>query len=369
MRSGEGQSFENVLNFQPQHFHIKLGEHREKEVIFLSFPYSLPLIQHLKKYTAARWSATKKMWYLPDNNQNRQLCQLPPKIFGKLVLNKIAGINQPEFQKFQKHLILKGFSHNTLRTYTIEFAQLLYHIGANPVWEMTTEELQSYFLHCHTELKISENQIHVRMNAVKYYFEKILQKHKIFLEIPRPKKPSLLPKALNTDEVKKLFDVVDNAKHRLILQLCYGMGLRVSEIVNLKIADIDSKAMKVHIQRAKGKKDRYVNLPETVLQDLRIYYLENRPTDYLFEGPNAQQYHVRSVQIIFKNAMQKAGITKKVGVHGLRHSYATHLLEYGTDISLIQKLMGHNNIKTTLNYTNVTDRHISKVGSPLDKLK
>lgn len=146
------------------------------------------------------------------------------------------------------------------------------------------------------------------------------------------------------------------------------MGLRVSEIVNLKITDIDSDRMKVLVSRGKGKKDRYVNLPVSILDELRQYYKDYKPKEYLFEGRYGGAYSKRSAQAVFKNTMQKAGIRKKIGIHGLRHSYATHLLELGTDISLIQKLLGHNNIKTTLLYTEITNRDILKVQSPLDKI-
>ena len=128
---------------------------------------------------------------------------------------------------------------------------LLYILAAFPVEDLTKEKLQSYFLYCHKELKLSENQIHSRMNAVKFYFEKVLHQDKIFFDIPRPKKPLLLPKALNTEEIKKLIAATDNPKHKLILQLCYGMGLRVSEIVNIKIEHVDSKTMKVLVARGK----------------------------------------------------------------------------------------------------------------------
>jgi len=190
----------------------------------------------------------------------------------------------PEFQKYQNILTLKGYSINTVCTYSIEFAQLLYVLKTFPVQNLTAEKLQSYFLYCHKELHLSENQIHSRINAVKFYFEKVLHREKMFFDIPRPKRPLLLPKSLNADEVKKLFAVTGNNKHRLILQLCYGMGLRVSEIVNLKIADIDSRDMKVAIRRGKGKKDRYVNLPHSVPDDLRKYYEQYYQKNYLFEG-------------------------------------------------------------------------------------
>jgi site-specific recombinase XerD len=146
------------------------------------------------------------------------------------------------------------------------------------------------------------------------------------------------------------------------------MGLRVSEIVNLKITDIDSNRMLVHIENAKGKKDRYVTLPLSILDDLRKYYNTYRPKTHLFEGQFGGQYSIRSVQAVFKNAMKKAKINKDVGIHGLRHSYATHLLEKGTDMYFIQKLLGHANIKTTEIYAKVSNRQLSSIKSPLDDL-
>ena len=203
---------------------------------------------------------------------------------------------------------------------------------------------------------------------MKFYFEQVLKREKVFVEIPRPKKPSKLPKFINAQDIKKMFEVTENRKHNLILKLCYGMGLRVSEIVNLKIRDIDSKNMQVLVERAKGKKDRYVNLPESVLDALRTYYKEYKPKEYLFEGQYGGKYSLRSVQNVFKAALKKANINKQVGIHSLRHSFATHLLEAGTDISYIQQLMGHNDIKTTLIYAEVGKKNLKNVKSPLDSL-
>lgn len=354
--------------FDKKYFIPEESTHRDQNIILLKFPRDFALVNMLKSAAKCRWSQTKKSWYVADSPSNRDLFGLDRKIVGKEVLLKIHPVNLDEFAKYQNHLILKGFSQNTIRVYSLEFAQLLYILKSFPIKDLTKEKLQSYFLYCHKELKLSENQIHSRMNAVKFYFEKVLHREKIFFDIPRPKKPLLLPKALNTTEIKKLLNVTVNPKHKLILQLCYGMGLRVSEIVNIKIEHIDSKTMKVLIASAKGKKDRYVNLPQTILQDLRQYYKAFTPKIYLFEGQSGGKYAIRSAQFVFKNSMNKAGIIKTVGIHSLRHSYATHLLEYGTDISLIQKLLGHNDIKTTLNYTQVADRTISKVQSPLDHL-
>lgn len=187
------------------------------------------------------------------------------------------------------------------------------------------------------------------------------------MEIPRPKRPSILPKALFTSDIKKMFGALDNPKHQLLLKMCYGMGLRISELVSLKITDIDSGRMQVLVSQGKGKKDRYVVLPESVLEELRAYYLMYKPDNYLFEGQRGGQYSVRSVQQVFKNAMRKAKINKKVGVHSLRHSYATHLGEQGVDIRFIQDLLGNNDIKTTI-YTKLTDQAKRKIKSPLDQL-
>ncbi|MCU0440566.1 MAG: tyrosine-type recombinase/integrase, partial [Raineya sp.] len=144
------------------------------------------------------------------------------------------------------------------------------------------------------------------------------------------------------------------------------MGLRVSEISFLKISDIDSGSMRVLIERAKGKKDRYVNLPESILEQLREYYKNYKPKKYLFEGQYGEQYSIRSIQQVFKQAMKKAKINKKIGIHSLRHSFATHLLEQGTDIRFIQELLGHQDLKTTLQYTHVSEKSIKKIKSPLD---
>ena len=191
---------------------------------------------------------------------------------------------------------------------------------------------------------------------------------KILRAKPRPKKPLTLPRLLSQKEVKKLFEVTDNQKHLLLLQMIYGMGLRVSEIVNLKIEHIDSSRMQVLIAGSKGKKDRYVNLPESILPLLRAYYINTKPDVWLFNGQYGGQYSTASVQKVFKRTMEKAKINKNVGVHSLRHSYATHLLESGADLRFIQELLGHNSIKTTQIYTHVSNVSKSKIKSPLDQL-
>ncbi len=348
-------------------YETTIGEHQAKTVIWLRFDYDSAKIETIKSI-GAKWSQSAKSWYLKDGAAARKLIGLPQASIGKEALSNIAPVNQAALARMEETLLLKAYSPSTVRTYCIEFAQLLYLLRDVDVASLTSERLRSYILYCVRELRLSENAVHSRLNAIKFYFEQVLHREKFFADIPRPKKPSLLPKTLSAEDIKKIIAAAGNMKHRLMLQLCYGMGLRVSEVTGIKIHHIDSARMQVLIAGAKGKKDRYVNLPESILESLREYYKSFRPKDYLFEGQHRAQYSIRSVQAVFKSAMAKAGVNKPIGIHGLRHSYATHLHEYGTDIALIKELLGHNDIKTTLIYTHVSRRAISKVGSPLDKL-
>ncbi len=359
-------NFGNNTEFNIQNYTFEIGEHKSKSVIWIIFPYNREFLTQLKNNTKAFWSQSNKKWYVPDNAHYRDLFGLEKTYYGKSAFLDISPINQYALKRYMEQLKLKGYSPNTIKTYSTEFAQLLKTIKNHSVDELSPEKLRSYFLYCIDTLKLSENLIHSRMNAVKFYFEQILHRENFFMEIPRPKKPSILPKAISSQDIKKMLEVLDNPKHQLLLKMCYGMGLRVSELTNLKITDIDSKRMQVLVSCGKGKKDRYVVLPESVLEQLRMYYKEYKPQNYLFEGHYGGQYSVRSVQQVFKDTMKKAKINKKVGVHSLRHSYATHLIEQGTDIRFVQELLGHHNIKTTMIYTNLTDQTKRKIKSPLD---
>ena len=345
------------------------GHHREKLVLFLKFDKNWGLKEEVKKLVGSRWSQSKTMWYVPSNSFYRDFfgMQVTSKHNDvKSALTKIHINNQTEFNRYVATLQLKGYSANTLRTYRNEFAQLLYKLNENCVFDCDESYVRNYFLYCINELQLSENALHSRINAIKFYFEKVLKRERFFVEIPRPKKHKKLPKVIHSVDIKKLFSVTNNLKHNTMLKLAYGMGLRVSEIVNLKVSDIDSKSMQVYLERAKGKKDRYVNLPHSLLLQLRQYYGVYKPKRYLFEGQYGGQYSVRAAQQVFKQALLKSGINKNVGIHSLRHSFATHLLENGTDIRFIQEILGHNDIKTTLLYTDVSDRSLRKIVSPLD---
>ncbi|SHJ90117.1 tyrosine-type recombinase/integrase [Pseudozobellia thermophila] len=321
-----------------------------------------------ERFPSVKWSKTKKAWYLPDLPAVRRELNLSPKPPSGKVQVQIHPVNQGAYANLHDQLLLKGYSDNTIRIYLAEFRHLLRLLGPFPVAELNSQRLKDYFLYCIKVEGMGERKINGKINAVKFYFEQVLHRPKMFFDIPRPKKPLTLPKMLSKAEVKKVLALTSNTKHRIALQLCYGMGLRVSEVVNLKIDDIDGKRMVVRIVGAKGKKDRYVPLPKSLLPQLRAYYSAYRPKEYLLEGQYGGAYSKSSVQQAFKKAMQKAGIKKKIGVHGLRHSYATHLLEAGADMRFIQELLGHNSIKTTQIYTKVSPRSLSNIQSPLDSL-
>lgn len=350
-------------------YSFKTTTHKNKNIILISFKYDKELIQDLRyRFPTAKWSASKKSWYLPDLPSIRKALHLNQRNLILEASKNIHPVNQDAYLELNEQLVLKSYSHNTIRLYLSEFKHLLKLLDDYDVRHLDPKRLKDYFLFCLKNENMSEQKINGKINAIKFYFEQVLHRPKMFFDIPRPKKPKKLPKMLSKSEIKKLFNVTTNLKHKLALQLSYGMGLRVSEVINLKIKDIDSKRMTVHIRAGKGKKDRYVPLPKSVLPALREYYIAYRPSDFLFEGQYGGQYARSSLQQVFKRAMNKANINKDIGIHGLRHSYATHLLESGADMRFIQELLGHHSIKTTQIYTMVSPRSKSKIVSPLDSL-
>jgi len=359
-----------IYKMHSEKYTYSFGIHRNKKVIWIHFSYNQTQVKILREnYPSVKWSNSNKLWYLPDLPVLREALKLAKKKVGIKLLNQIDDVNKPAFLALQNQLELKAYSANTIRVYLAEFAHLLLLLKVYPVQKLTKDRLKDYFLFCVKKEKMAERKMNGKINAIKFYFEQVLHKPKMFFDIPRPKKPLTLPKMLSKRDVNKIFSVTTNLKHLMALQLCYGMGLRVSEVVNIKIKDIDSSRMQVHITNAKGKKDRYMPLPESILEPLREYYKIYKPKEYLLEGQYGGQYSKGSVQNIFKKAMKKAGVHKDIGVHGLRHSYATHLLESGADLRFIQELLGHNSIKTTMQYTHVSNTSLLKIKSPLDSIK
>ncbi|MGZ8545201.1 MAG: tyrosine-type recombinase/integrase [Flavisolibacter sp.] len=390
--------------------------HRNKEWIALRFLHYKLLAGMVSQLPDVKWSQTFACWLLPldrnhyqklveackgkvvvdhvllkqflENKKNRNRIQdgiagsnleqgkstnatVIPQQPVKQFMTGISEVNRLELSKTIEMLTLKAYSKSTMKTYRNELAVFFRALGSTPAINLTEEQLKRYLLYCHEKLRLSENTLHSRMNALKFYYEQVLKRHRFFWDIPRPKRPMQLPKLLNEDELARLFNALTNKKHKAMLFTAYSAGLRVSEIVNLRLTDIDSVRMQIFVRKAKGKKDRYVNLSPVLLDILRSYNRDYhpRPKEYLFESEQTfTAYPVRTVQQIFTNAKKKAGIRKEVGVHSLRHSFATQLLDKGTDIRYIKDLLGHFNIKTTERYLHVSKAKLVNISSPFDDL-
>ena len=268
--------------------------------------------------------------------------------------------------KYNQTLRLKGYSENTIRTYNAMFKKFLKEFMGVALEEITTDQIRKFLLRMIDEQSISVSHQNQLINAIKFYYEQVLKRPRVIYYLERPKKEKRLPKVLSIQEVQLLLDQIKNTKHLAIISMIYSAGLRISEVINLKICDIDSGRMQITIEQSKGKKDRMTLLSEKILLLLREYFIVYRPKEWLFEGQSGGKYSTTSIQKVFQRARKSAGIRKHATVHTLRHSFATHLLEAGTDLRYIQELLGHSSSKTTEIYTHVSTRQISKIKSPLD---
>lgn len=266
-------------------------------------------------------------------------------------------------------LQLRNYAASTCKRYVHcawEFAA--YH--KRPPSVMGEREVRQFLIHLMTERACSPAGRKMYIAALKFLYETTLRRPEVVAHLPWPKVRSALPDILSGSEVFALLDALREPKHRAIVMTAYGAGLRVSEVCSLCVSDIDSRRMLIHIRNAKGGRDRYVPLPERVLFTLRRYWAATRPSGpELFPGqPPQRTISASAVRSQLKKAAVKAGLAKRVTPHVLRHTFATHLLELGTDVRVIQMLLGHRSIRTTMRYTRVTDRHLSRTQSPIDVL-
>lgn len=263
----------------------------------------------------------------------------------------------------------KRYSPSTIKTYRAYFSDFMeYHKGRN-IDRLKVADINKYILYLVNEKKISVSQQNMRINAIKFYYEQVKGgQRQYYGGITHAKEYKSLPEVLSRNEVARILACLSNRKHRCMISLIYSAGLRRSELLNLTPKDIISERMLVRIM-GKGRKCRYSLLSEKLLKDLREYFKEYRPQKWLFEGETpGEQYSASALVKILKEAASRAGIKHRVHVHMLRHSFATHLLEQGTDLRTIQELLGHNDIKTTSIYLHVTSAHKSSIPNPLDSL-
>jgi len=373
---------------------VNKGIHREQEVVFLQFRKDEALIKIIRDNFDARWSATKKMWYLPASqfelndfmklmkgkawvdygrmtersqfeNPKTSEQEKPEKKTVKEVPEHIAE-KLVQFRKWMNH---KRYSESTINTYTDAVKQFLIYFSNKDIKTLNNDDVVEYVHEHIVKNKLSFSYQNQLINGVKLFFREV-EKSKIEIgKLQRPRSEHKLPNVLSKEEVKAILSAPKNQKHSAMLSLIYACGLRRSELLNLKPADIDSNRKLLIIRNAKGRKDRITPLSDKIIEMLRVYYKIFKPKVWLFEGQKeGEQYTGSSLQEVLKLALLKTNINKPVTLHWLRHSYATHLLENGTDLRYIQELLGHKSSKTTEIYTHVSTKSLQNIKSPFDEL-
>jgi site-specific recombinase XerD len=350
--------------------------------IYVKFFYNVEIIDLLKTLDGSYWHSGIKLWSIKGGKKNLWIFinAMMSKGFkpitgdfyhkkGSLIKSNVYKFNNQVLpQKLTNFMVLKNYSQHTIRIYTDHIKSFLDNWEGNEIKELTTENITNYVQSTLTQTNYSRSYQNQMINAIKLYYRVIQNRKLDQLELPRPLKEKKLPIILSRDEIRSIINSTFNLKHKTIITLIYGTGIRLGESVSIKIRDIDFERRLIHIRAGKGKKDRIVPLPEILVKQLKIYLKQYLPIEYLFEGLNNRQYSPRSVQKILKQGLARAGIQKNASVHSLRHTFATHALEDGIDIRLVQEILGHSNIRTTEIYTHISNVSILKIQSPIDKL-
>lgn len=330
----------------------------------IAIPYDQQLIEKAKQLKG-RWNPRLQLWLFP---QTKAMYQTLTNAFR--ISHSTLNPNKRKVPKaYLDQLERRRYSLNTIQTYVSLFERFLEHFNNITPEKLTDTHVAQFQTYLVKEKKVSTSSQNQYINAIKFYFEKVLGREKGYYHIERPIKEFRLPKVLTEKEVAAILNSVHNLKHKAMLLLVYSSGLRAGELINLRINDIDGEQMRLFVRGGKGKKDRVTVLSEKALDVLRQYFKKYRPKEFLFEGQNGGNYSTTSLRKVFERALVNSKIKKKVTLHSLRHSFATHLLEQGVDIRYIQVLLGHNSSKTTEVYTHITHKGWNKIVSPLDKLR
>lgn len=358
--------------------------------LFLKFEYNHALIEATKSFKGIIWNEKESAWQLVYQNgvinqlldhykglafidyrqlfQNSKKTNTAKKSISKPVLPALTDLSKESIVDFKEHMEQLRYSANTIQTYTEALSVFIRYLNNKPLVQVSQNDIETFNSEYIIKYNFSSSYQNQIINAIKLYFSK---RRSIYLkteELERPRKEFKLPIVFSLSEVENILNSINNIKHKAMLTLIYSCGLRCGELINLKIASIDSSRMTIHLHGAKGKKDRVVPLAPSALEILREYYKQYKPKTYLFNGEGSLQYSATSLQNVFRKAKKKANIHKKASLHTLRHSYATHLLESGVNLRYIQELLGHNSPKTTQIYTHVSSEECRKVISPLEKI-
>jgi len=354
---------------------IYAPDHKSKR-IKVRIPFQMVEERALLKSIQTRfYHPAQKLWSVANTQENFKLLQ---SIFkGKYEL--IEQDRKPSVPKFtlsnesvaalyqvEQKLTLKAYSPSTIKSYRCELGYFFKYFESYNLKSITKEQVESYIYYMVSKYRMGESRQNLAVNAIKFYYEHVLGMPREYYNIQRPKRAETLPNVLSPEEVFKLINTPENQKHRAILYTIYAAGLRVSELINLRVRDIQSDEGYIYIKGGKGKKDRRTVLSERLLTLLRQYYRAYKPSYWLFEGQDGGRYSAKSVQSIFRQAQQRSGVNPWSTPHTLRHSFATHLLENGENLRNIQILLGHESSKTTEIYTHVVGVSSKKMQNPLD---
>jgi integrase/recombinase XerD len=368
--------------------------HREARQVRIDFQRDAMIMKRLRQLPGLRWSKSNVCWYVPETQdivshiykmlQPEAIVDYSgmPAVNGAIVLNhqrhaKVIQVGLPVLQEshakaarsFEDWMRARRYSDNTVSTYGDALRIFLRYFHGHDLVDISNEDLVEFNNQYILAKKLSSSYQNQVINAVKLFFRTMESKKMSPELIYRPKRARPLPNVLSKEEVKEILQSQRNIKHRSMLSLIYSCGLRRSELLALKLNDVDHLRHLLIIRRAKGKKDRIAPLSLKMEHLLREYYAAYKPTEWVFEGQRSgEPYNERSLGHVLKQAVQKAGIQKPVTLHWLRHSYATHLLEAGTDLRYIQEILGHSRSTTTEIYTHVSTHNIQRVISPFENL-
>ncbi|WP_299100617.1 tyrosine-type recombinase/integrase [uncultured Winogradskyella sp.] len=359
--------------------------HNAKMCIAIKFPYDFETKEYIKKFRGVYWTKTHRTFYIYYDEVRLEDLKVHLRKADLLINESDKNKNIPRFSKgdvvtlkplnnektiIYRHYLefLKGkrFSKGTIACYSKFILEFLRFTEQKPVNELNENDVRDYIQWAVSSLNYAVSTHRQMVSGFKHfaYFYPAcsINTDRIYM----PKKDMKLPVILSIDEVLSLLQVTKNLKHRVVIALIYSSGLRISEIINLKLSNFDFNRKQLHIQNAKGRKDRYATLAESIFPLIKNYYNTYKPKEYFIENPKGGNYSPQSIRAFLKKSLKLAGITKQVTPHSLRHSYATHMLEQGIGIRHIQELLGHSRPETTMIYTQVTRKDLEQVKSPLD---
>lgn len=361
---------------------VKLLLKDEKRVLGLFFKYN-DVLKTIAKKNGGKWSTSLRCWWFL---QEKGTLDLLFKIYKGAAWLDISALKpKHEVEPTKKVVFLKNklnrvpdeyvdrlkrsrYSQSTIDSYSSLFNAFLNYYPGMALTEITEEKIRAYQDYLVNKRQVSTSTQNLSINAIKFYLEKVNNGERTVYYIERPRKLKTLPSVLSESEVVQILAATPYSKHKVALALLYSGGLRISELINLRIGDIDLERKMLLIKNAKQNKDRITLLSENLIPYISIYLKEFKPNYWFLEGPTRKQYSASSLRKVLMRSVAKTDIKKKVTLHTLRHSFATHLLEAGTDLRYIQELLGHSSSKTTEIYTHVSNKNLQNIKSPLDKI-